>query len=180
MRQETYYKLYSLLQALSLLCLFVFGFLQCSINQKLTEINQETNFRPVILRSSYTSWGLIKPIGDETKYNISEEYKKTHFIEFTILRNIATDVNGELALNGYKYRLHFFNDIGQIDTEKISCEPKWGWTKPDSKLYAFCSEMDREKTDKENYLQLNYKDIRGNKYNTIENKNFSSKVCRAL
>ena len=96
-----------------------------------------------------------------------------------VLKNIAKDIKGEVVRNKYKYKLHFFNDISQannfLKTKKIECEPKWGWTTPESKLYAFYSKYDKEPTDEENHVLLNYQDIQGNRYTTYEGKNTS--IC---
>jgi len=53
--------------------------------------------------------------------------------------------------------------------------PNWGWMKPNTLLYAICNEAEAEDSDEENQFFISYKDIEGNKYYTIEDKNFSQK-----
>lgn len=177
MRQETYHKISTYIQTVSVVSILVFSAVQCSINNRLKDIQQDTNLRPIILRSSNISWDVLKPLADKPDKKIFP-YKKDEFLEFVVLKNIAAEIEGRIVLDGYSYRLHFFNDLDQIKRDQIACEEKWGWVQPDNKLYAFFTELDREKSAEENKIALNYNDINGNKYSTIENKNFSSKVCR--
>jgi hypothetical protein len=51
--------------------------------------------------------------------------------------------------------------------------PSWGWMNQDSLLYAIYNDQEVEEVDEENQIHLTYKDIEGNKYCTIEDKNFS-------
>lgn len=177
MKQETYHKISTFIQTISVVSILIFSAVQCSLNSRLKDIQQDTSLRPIILRSSNISWDILQPLADRPDKKIFS-YKKDEFLEFTILKNIATEIEGKIILNGEAYRLHFFNDLNQIQRDKIACEEKWGWVQPDTKLYAFFTEQDKEKSTEENKIVLEYKDINGNKYSTIENKNFSSKVCR--
>lgn len=174
MRQETYHKFSVFVQTLSVMFLVIFSCIQCSINARLTEIQEETQLRPVILRANEISLGALKPIDPKKDYKDSSDLKQNHLLQFEVVKNIATDIEGQIIKDGFEYRLHFFDDLSEADKHKIECSPQWGWIKTGDKLYAFFSQLDREKTDKENNLILSYKDIKGNRYQTIENKYFST------
>jgi hypothetical protein len=177
MKQETYHRITILIQTFSLICILTFSGLQYSINNRLKDIEQDTQLRPVILRSSNISWEDLQPLPERPDKKIFP-YKKDEFLEFIVVKNIGAEIEGKIILNGYSYTLHFFNDLSQIQKDRIACEEKWGWVQEGSKLYAFFTDHDKEKSTKENQIILNYKDINGNDYSTIENKNYSSKVCR--
>lgn len=158
---------------MSVICLIIFGLMQCSINNKLKDIYQGAFLRPVILRGNETNLESLKPLGEED-YKDLNEFKQNHLLEFSILKNIATDITGKLILDGFEYKLHFFDDLSEAERHKIECDPTWGWVDSDKKLYAIFSEFDKEKTDAKNELVISYKDIQGNTYKTIENKLFAT------
>ena len=62
MKQETYHKTTTVIQTFSLICIFIFSGLQYSINNRLKDIEQDTQLRPVVLRSSNIDWDTLKPL----------------------------------------------------------------------------------------------------------------------
>ncbi len=168
-KQEIYHFFSLILGVITVSIAILVGIAQVSINKKLTDLQANAFLRPVILRNESRDWEGLSPLG-EKDYKDLNELKKKHLLEFIVLKNIAKDLSGEIIEDGYKYRLHFFHDIAQAERHKIDCAAKWGWIKPDDKIYAIFSELDRIKTPKKNHIKLRYKDIAGNRYSTTEGK----------
>src|SRR3989344_5412046 len=123
----------------------------------------EANLRPVILRSGYIhSW----------KDNKIENGKP---IQFTILKNIAKDIQGYIIIDGYKYRLLFGNEISKVSEEGSWLSQTWGWMKPETSIYAAFLDKNKEKAKEKNKIYIEYKDIEDNTYFTIEDENFCQK-----
>lgn len=137
---------------------------------RIANQTQEGNLRPVILRSAFIeSWQKVKFQFNENKLIEGKP------LEFTILKNIATDINGYIVIDGYKYKLLFGNDISKLGENLYYFSENWGWMKPDTNIFAIFREDGNKKVNEENKIFLNYKDIEGNKYFTIEDANFSQK-----
>ena len=168
-RQEIYYFFSLILSVVTISIAIFVGVSQISINRKLTEIQANALLRPVVLRNGTSSWEKLIPLG-EKDYKDLKELKQKHLLEFIVLRNIANELKGEIVKDGYKYTLHFFDDISQAENHKIECESKWGWIKSDEKIYAIFSDLDKVKTKEKNHIALMYKDIQGNDYSTYENR----------
>jgi hypothetical protein len=129
----------------------------------------ETNLRPIILRSNYIDkWEDIK-------------YKKINgvfvgtSISFAVLKNIATSINGFIIINKYQYPLLFGCQISTSDMI-TKYEPNWGWMKPDNLIYAIFDKKRGIKTLKPNQIVINYSDVEGNIYHTIEDINWNQKT----
>ena len=130
----------------------------------------EANLRPVILRSGYIhSW---KDIKFEYRDNKIENGKP---IQFTILKNIAKDIQGYIIIDGYKYRLLFGNEISKVSEEGSWLSQTWGWMKPETSIYAAFLDKNKEKAKEKNKIYIEYKDIEDNTYFTIEDENFCQK-----
>ncbi|PIT88273.1 MAG: hypothetical protein COU29_03330 [Candidatus Magasanikbacteria bacterium CG10_big_fil_rev_8_21_14_0_10_36_32] len=79
------------------------------IQKKQLEHQQESNLRPVILRSGWISkW-------EDIKFSIKNGQLKGQPLQFTILKNIAKDISGYIIINKNKYNLLFANEISQIN-----------------------------------------------------------------
>lgn len=131
----------------------------------------EANLRPVILRSGWIScW-------EDIKFSFNDEKLEGTPLQFTILKNIATDISGYIVINGGKYKLLFANEISQImDNGKFKSFqflPIWGWMKAGTVIYSIYDVLKFDVTQEENSINLFYKDIEGNEYFTKENNNFS-------
>ncbi|MBD3328634.1 hypothetical protein GF340_05020 [Candidatus Peregrinibacteria bacterium] len=138
---------------------------------------KESNLRPVILRSAFVeNWDKIK-----FKFQNNSLTEGTP-LEFTILKNIATSINGYIIKDGLKFELLFGSEISKVGEEKneiaLSFNPNWGWMKADKKVLAIFKEENGKKTNKPNQIVINYKDIEGNKYFTVEDKNFDQKCFK--
>ena len=137
---------------------------------RIANQTQEANLRPVILRSGFIeNWQKVEFIFDGNKL-ISDNP-----LEFTILKNVATDIEGYIIIDGFKYKLLFGNDISKLSENVFYFSENWGWMKPNTRIFAFSKQESKKKTDEENKIIINYKDIEGNEYYTIEDKNFSQK-----
>lgn len=131
--------------------------------------------RPVVLRSGFV----------ENWDKVTFKFNKNHLtegtpLEFTILKNIATSINGYIIKNGLKFDLLFGNDVSKIEENKISFQSSWGWMKADTRVVAIFKEENGIKTKKPNQIVIKYQDIEGNKYFTIENENFDQKVFKGI
>lgn len=138
---------------------------------RIADQTKESNLRPVILRSGFIeNW-------DKIKY----EFKNNHLIEgapleFTILKNIATSINGYIIKDGFKFELLFGNEISNVYENQFSFNPKWGWMKANTKVFAIFLRENGEKIQKQNQIVIKYQDIEGNKYFTVEDENFDQKA----
>lgn len=130
----------------------------------------EANLRPVILRSGYIhSW---KDIKFEYEGN---KIKSGKPIQFTILKNIATDIRGYIIIDNYKHELLFGNEISKVGEGEAWLGETWGWMKPETLLYAAFLDEKKKKTIEDNKIYIEYKDVENNKYFTIEDENFCQK-----
>src|SRR3989338_8167786 len=65
---------------------------------RIANQTKESNLRPVILRSGFIeNWDSIKFTFEGNKLKVGK------FLEFTILKNIATGINGYIVKNGLKF-----------------------------------------------------------------------------
>src|SRR3989344_6877193 len=141
---------------------------------RIANQTQETSLRPVILRSGYIhKWEEIK-----FEYDKDGNITGGKLIQFTILKNIAKDIKGEIVLNGYRYRLLFGNDISKTDFKNTWLSYGWGWMKQDSIIYAAFLEKDKKKTKEKNMIYVEYRDMPNNQYFTSEDENFFQESSR--
>jgi len=141
-----------------------------NISQKDLKHKREQGLRPIILRGGYfTDWGSVN-FGIKNGRLVSGTP-----LSFTIFKQIATDINGYIVIDGYRYLLLFANKITEVEHNKFIFMPKWGWMKPNARIYAIYDKKDKEKVGEENKIYINYNDVEGNGYYTVEDKNFSQK-----
>ncbi len=131
----------------------------------------ENNLRPLILRSGYIkSW-------EDIKFSTTNRKLNGDVIEFSILKNIAKDISGYIIINSKKYKLLFANYISSKDIKDKSREysflPNWGWMNKGTIINAIFDSCDYEETKEDNQIYLIYFDMAGNKYFTLEDKNWS-------
>jgi len=135
---------------------------------KLSIQAKDANLRPVLLRSGFLKDWNIEFIFNK---NILISGKP---IQFSVLKNIVTSISGYIIKNGKKYQLLFGNDISKNEENLVSYCEFWGWMKPENSIYAiFKNEGDI--TNESNKICIQYKDIEGNSYYTIEDENFDQK-----
>ncbi|MEA3464236.1 MAG: hypothetical protein U9R14_04160 [Patescibacteria group bacterium] len=146
------------------------------INRKQLEHQREISLRPVILRSGHIE--SFDNIQGKIVHIKDKKILDNKSLEFTVFRNIAKDIKGYVVINVYKHPLHFLSDITQVEKNLYRFLPVWGWMKPGYILYAIWDDTIKEKTNKKNQIFISYEDIEGNKYYTIEDKNFSQKSLK--
>src|SRR3989338_2841064 len=133
---------------------------------------KESNLRQVILRAGFIkNWDSIKAAPKDNKVDSKD------LLQFRILKNIATSIQGYIIINGLKFELLFGHNISRIEETKFQFEPNWGWATVDTVLAATFKEEGKS-TKKPNQIVMSYKDIEGNKYHTIETENFDQKCFR--
>ena len=134
---------------------------------KLAVQSEDANLRPIILRGGY-----LKSL-EELDYisGISDPLK------FVVLQNIATDISGYLIRGGKKHKLLFGGDITRINETTTSYLPEFGWISSGNSVFAIFKD-DGEDTNLENQIIINYRDIQGGKYITIEDKLFKQKAYK--
>lgn len=136
---------------------------------KIATQAKESNLRPVILRSGFiASWNKIN-------FKNTRGLIAGNPISFTVLKNIVTSISGYIVINGYQYELLFGNAISQSDINTTTYIPTWGWQMPNTIISAIFNNKKREKTNKSNRIVVNYQDIEGTKYYTIENIKWEQK-----
>ena len=137
--------------------------------RRIANQTQESNLRPVILRSGGIP-GLehLKPVSTG---DTAQQTNPPNYLEFTISKNIATDINGYIITEGYKYQLIFGAEMPKVIKNVTEFKVAVGWMPPGSHLFAVFKEDGRRKINEENRIYLSYKDIEGNSYHTIEDKN---------
>jgi hypothetical protein len=152
---------------------------------RIANQTQEANLRPVILRAGYIKgWSDLKP------YRGNQSDDSTRLV-FTSFKNIATDISGSIVINKYKYRLLFGNEVTKIESRLLTSDRatnqeshlivyqlKWGWIPAATIINALFKEDDRESVNEENQIRINYRDIEGNEFFTIEDSNFVQKCFR--
>ena len=137
---------------------------------KLADQAKDANLRPVILRSGFLKgW-------DDLKYTTLENGNITGSpLEFTIQKNIATSIKGYVIRDKRRYELLFGNDISRVDGIGIKLLESWGWMQPDKRIYALFNSKKYRETSQPNQIVIQYNDIEGNSYYTIEDENFNQK-----
>jgi len=195
--KENYANLFSLFNIIVLI--ITLGILLCyaSDTKLIAEQAKESNLRPVVLRSGFVvDWNDVRSRTAEyipkekIEKLISQENKKSNVegtekidqsqpLQFTILKNIAVDISGFVIVDGYKYTLVFGNKISQKEygeqLSTVSLLPNWGWMKADTQIFAFLEPKSKVKSNEDNQIFINYKDIEGNSYYTKEDRYFSQK-----
>ena len=149
---------------------------------KMANQMQESNLRPVILRSGFIrNWSDLAPTFRNPNHEVTLAGTQ---IQFRILKNIAMDISGYIVVDHRKYQLLFGNDISKLHTDPglnvamISFEPSWGWMQPNYSVYALFIQDSSEETKEENNIYIKYKDIEGNSYYTLENVHFSQRTLK--
>lgn len=135
------------------------------INQKLLDHQRENSLRPIILRS-----GIIKDWSKVQYKIIDNQIHGGTILKFSVLKNIAQSITGYIIINNKKYQLLFASEDSRIH-KLIYYFPNWEWIKPDNILYAI-HKGEGEYTGEKNKIFISYKDIEGNEYHTVEDRNF--------
>jgi hypothetical protein len=143
---------------------------------RMANLMQESNLRPVVLRSGFIqAWNTLAPT---MRAPDGQTLLPGTAIQFTILKNIAKDINGFIVVNGFKYQFLFGNDISTLATNsssnpgRISFQPNWGWMQPNYCVYGLFTHDSAVSTTEENNIYVRYKDIEGNSYYTVEDVHF--------
>jgi hypothetical protein len=195
--KKNYANLFSLLNIVVLIVTLFVLFRYADDTKIIAEQTKQGNLRPVVLRSGYlTDWNDVKSKTiskipkEEIEKLISQKNKKLNTevmaktnqpepLQFTILKNIATNISGFATVDGRKYTLLFANAISQKTYNgKLTLtnwNPNWAWMKADTIIYAFLDPLSAVKTNEDNQIFINYKDIEGNSYCTKEDKYFTQK-----
>ena len=116
---------------------------------RIANQTKESNLRPVILRSGFVeSWNKIT-------YTFENNHlKEGNPLEFAILKNIATSIDGYIIKDGLKFKLLFGNEISKVGGNKLRFNPNWGWMKADTKILAIFKEENGGKTKKPNQIVI--------------------------
>jgi hypothetical protein len=134
---------------------------------RIANQTQENSLRPVILRSGFIdNWESIK-FNDEANGKVTGK-----LIQFTILKNIAKDIEGYIVINGKYHELFFGNDISKIEDGSITMIKKWGWMRPDTTIYADFTGLGKNSKLK-NRIYIKYRDMSNNTYYTLEDEGFN-------
>lgn len=194
--KENYANLFSLLNIIVLIITLVVLLRYAHATKLIAEQTKEGNLRPVVLRSGFVSdWNDVKSRTakiipkEEIDKLMSHENKKPNIeemgksnqpqpLQFAILKNIAIDISGFAIVDGHKYTLVFGNEISQKKYGEqllASFLPNWGWMKADTQIFAFLEPQSKVKSNEDNQIFINYKDIGGNPYYTKEDRYFSQK-----
>lgn len=136
---------------------------------KIAIQTEESNLRPVILRDGFINWSNINFTENQSTNRIDGTP-----IRFTILKNIATSIKGHIVIDGYSYQLLWGNAITQQDEGTFSYFPIWGWMKPGTILFAIFNPNSRRESSAQNQIAIEYQDIEGNYYYTIEDASSSN------
>jgi len=152
---------------------------------RIADQTAENALRPVVLRSGFlVAWDDVRQLLETQDSNTQRKP-----IQFTILKNIATDIQGYVVFNRRKHTLLFgsrISEIPQSDEARLTSPTAvtlhfalhWAWMKPDEVLLALPG-TDSVSSDEENSLFIEYRDISGNAYFTKETKDFCQ-VCGKL
>lgn len=145
---------------------------------RIADQTLEANLRPVILQSGYIpSWDSIQFVTPSSTIINGQP------IQFSVLKNIAKDINGYIILNNHKYTLLFGSPISQIPNtiinpsstqQLIAFNPSWGWLSPGNIVLAIFNPTQSQPANHDNEIYIEYKDVEGNGYFTREDKSFSS------
>ena len=143
---------------------------------------RESNLRPVLLRSGFIqSWDILTPT---KRAQDGQTLLPGSSIQFTILKNIAKDINGFIVISDFKYQFLFGNDISTLNNDPhsnlrtISFQSNWGWMQPNHPIYGLYTAESAISTTEENKIHISYKDIEGNSYTTIEDIHFSQSTFK--
>jgi len=145
------------------------------VGRKQNEINNnilENNIRPVILRNDFFNYNNL--ISTPNQY-----------LSFEIDKNIAFDIKGHVVVNKKKYKLRFTLAKSSEEIDKKTKQnilysfgnnyENFGWIKQGNFLRATFDLKNYEDVDLENQIRLDYKDIGGNSYYTLEDKDYKQK-----
>lgn len=144
---------------------------------RIADQTSRSNLRPVVLRNGYI------PNWDSIAFTIQGNTISGPEISFRILKNIAENINGYIILNNRKYTLLFGGPISSATPasptsssaqQLIALNPTWGWLAPDNTLSAKFNPTQSQFVNQDNEIYIQYKDIEGNEYFTLENKDFLS------
>jgi len=101
------YNLFALLLTLAVLVWYAYD------THRIADQTIESNLRPLILRSGFIeSW-------NEIKFSLEKGKLEGRPLEFSILKNIAKDINGYIIIDNKKYRFLFANDISGRDAKSL-------------------------------------------------------------
>ncbi|MFA6415047.1 MAG: hypothetical protein WC217_03060 [Candidatus Paceibacterota bacterium] len=133
----------------------------------------ESNLRPLILRAGQLVDWKILSIEDMKKAANSEPT-----LEFTNLKNTATEITGYVIIGHKKYPLLFNGNVrGSVikdgDATKVVYNAKWSWLPQGGMLVATYDAEKYETTNEENQIYLSYKDIQGNAYFSREDSSYA-------
>lgn len=135
---------------------------------RIADQTVEANLRPVILRSGYIQgW-------DQISFEFRGGKLHGQYLEFSVLKHIAKNIEGFMVVNGKKYTLLFGGEISKIngDSQDAIFSSSWGWMKADTILRAAFDPTRSEKSENCNQIRITYQDIEGNLYFTEEDKDF--------
>ncbi|MBU0605744.1 MAG: hypothetical protein KKH77_05610 [Candidatus Omnitrophica bacterium] len=135
---------------------------------RLAQQSEQGNLRPVILRAGY-----INEFKDIKFTKTDKGIIEGKPLDFAVKKNIATDINGVIIIDGKKYDLLFSNEISKVGENQRKCLPKWGWMEAGPIINAHFDPDKYENVNQGNSIVLMYKDIEGNNYYTSEDKNFT-------
>ena len=131
------------------------------------------NLKPLIFRSGQIVGWKILSLEDMKQANNLQPT-----LEFTNLKNTATDITGYIILDNKKYNLVFNGNVRGANLEnngvmKAIYNVKWSWLPQNGGLLATYEKNKFEISEKKNQIYLLYKDIQGNSYYSSEDENFS-------
>lgn len=141
--------------------------------QKMRKQMEESDLRPIILRSGFIGkW-------EDLKYSFREDHLISgNLLEFKVLQGIATDIYGYVFKDGKRYKLFFVHDMTRISENGFSASEKWGWLEAGAILFGFFKDTDFTPTLEDNGIIIYFKNIQGRRYYTIEDKLFSQTSFR--
>lgn len=129
---------------------------------------RETDLRVVVLRQGFIGdWNELKIVMENQKLISGKP------VEFKVVKGVAVDLRGWVVIDKKKYKLHFGNNISNLgDGMAAFCE-KWGWLEEGAVVLAIHVSDNYDSDLGENRIILNYANIEGKKYCTIEHEDFS-------
>jgi hypothetical protein len=143
---------------------------------RIARSTEEAHLRPVILRSGFlASWDELTPWNGVDPKLRGASFS---FVEFTILRHIATQISGHAIVNGFRFPLYFGNDISQRGPQ-FFLNRSWAWMKADTKLFAMIRQEDAIADNLPNEIRIHYSDITGTPYVSLETADFQQKSFKA-
>ncbi len=141
------------------------GFLMATLyeTKETNRKAKEKEIRPIILRDGFIyNWSQLN-------FSIIDNKLQGEPLKFSVLKNIAANISGEIRISGKKYDLLFSHEITRND-EKLAFLPCWkGWIKEGEFIYAiFMSDNSVQDTKVGDGLTVFYSDIEGKRYKTTE------------